>query len=149
MKKIWFLLCSMRDAKIFEAQGPSGTFTKVMQINNPTGGLLEQELVSDRPGRAAHFRGMQRSPMRGKRDTRDHVLNEFLTEVADKLALAQSEHKFDELILVAEPHTLGRLRTAISSNRTLVVGGEIPHDLLNTPEPILRTEIQRHMSQRG
>ena len=138
MKRRWIVLAGKTEAKIFEYLGAGLALHKLLEIQNPEGKLKEQELVSDRPGRAARTKHTQRSPMAQEHSSTEKVQLQFMERIAAYLTQQRDLDAFDSVVLVAEPRTLGRLRPAVAEHREITVEAEIPHDLLNsTPQSIL------------
>ena len=134
MNRRWIVLVGKTEAKIFEYLGAGLALHKLLEIPNPEGKLKEQELVSDRPGRAARTKHTQRSPMAQEHSTTEKVQRQFMERVAAYLTQQKDLDAFDTVVLAAEPRTLGRLRPAVAEHHELTVEAEIPHDLLNCPE---------------
>lgn len=135
MKRRWLVLVGKTEAKIFEYFGARPTIHKLWEVANPEGKLKEQELVSDRPGRAARTKHTQRSPMAQEHSSKETVQRRFIERVCAYLAQQKDLDAFDTILLVAEPGTLGRLRPAVAAHHALEVEAEIPHDLLKATEP--------------
>lgn len=59
----------------------------------------------------------------------ERVAEEFAKEIVDRLELEKSKNSFENLILIAEPNFLGRLRSAMSKDLQKYVADEIAKDL--------------------
>lgn len=97
------------------------------------------DLVSDREGRAHESVGASRSAMEARSDPHRELKRKFADRLAGELASALG--KYDRLILVAAPVTLGDLRSAISDHVRAKVMGEVDLDLTKTPDH----EIAAHL----
>ncbi|HTK85830.1 MAG TPA: host attachment protein [Patescibacteria group bacterium] len=76
---------------------------------------------------------------RKRQNNRDDM--EFAHSLANWLNLANDEHAFDRLVLVADQHTLGHLRSNLSRNVQDRVTAELGKDLTKLPVK----EIRKHL----
>lgn len=99
------------------------------------------ELSSDRPGRMAdNFKGQGGSDVRGKsamQQTDWHVVEErrFAKELAENLVKWAAADRFQKLVVVADPQTLGALRAEYGDKLQGRLLLEIAKDLTNLPVP--------------
>lgn len=84
-------------------------------------------------------KGHDSDPHNKKQNHADMV---FIHGLVEWLDMAYNEHVFDNLILVAEPHTLGYLRKNLSSNVNARVTGELDKDLTK----LSLKDTQEHLS---
>jgi protein required for attachment to host cells len=93
------------------------------QENPPT-----REQGSDRPGRANGSDGLSRSAIE---ETDWHQLAEdrFATEIAGALYRLAHEERFKELIVIAPPKVLGKLRESLHKEVTDRIIAELPKEL--------------------
>ena len=144
MKKVWILVASRAKARIFSYVTQTAPVQAEFEMENPSGHLRERDLVTDRPGRATRFRFSQRNPLPPKHSATEHAFDQFAATVAHRLADLKNRGKFDNLVLVAEPHALGKFRSAVAAHKNLSVVSEVPSDLLNSPD----RAIDGHLKQR-
>lgn len=85
--------------------------------------------------------GEKRDPD-GRDKKKHHEGMEFIHSLAEWLDMADNERVFDKLVLVADPHTLGSIRTHLSHKVQDRVIGELDKDLTAFP----LKEIQEHIS---
>lgn len=69
--------------------------------------------------------------------------NEFLKGVCSTMDDLVHEHKFDDIILVAEPTALGTLRATMSPQTSAAVRTEIAKDYTKTPIKQLEALLQK------
>jgi len=146
MKQRWIVLCDKTKAKVFEYLGGGLALHELFELDNPDGTLREQELVSDRPGRAARTKHTQRHPMNQQHSHQEQVQLRFFAQLAARLAMHREQGQFDTLVLMAEPRTLGRLRPAMAQHKCLSVEVEVPHDLLKAPVPSILEHAHRALA---
>jgi protein required for attachment to host cells len=60
----------------------------------------------------------------------------------DFLENARSQQRFDRLVLVADPRTLGRLRPALGAALEACVVAESPHNLTHLEKPDLERRLR-------
>ena len=120
-------------------------FAPITTLSDPAAHLHDRDFKSDRPGRA--FSGPRRPNRRGA--TAHHSLGAeaspraresvlFARRIADTLALALRQAKFDELVMAASPHFLGLLRQASPPPLRATLVQEIHKDLVHLPPGSLR-----------
>lgn len=78
----------------------------------------------------------------GREDTaHEHASSSFAKEIAGEIHKARRAHEFDELILVAEPHFLGKLDAALDRPTHRTLKHKVPKDLASIPSG----EVASHM----
>lgn len=142
-KKCWFVVANRTEAVIFkETQKKDLSF--VYRFSNPKGKRREAELDSDRPGKTASSASRT---LRHALDTHNNKhevqAQKFSKTISKALTKAAKEKKFDELVLVAEPHFLGLLRNEIPKELKPYIKHEIHHEYNGDSEP----ELKKHIFQ--
>ncbi len=89
--------------------------------------MRSRDMVSDRPGRTFDRGGQGRHAMEPTSDPHDEAERAFLHDVV--AWLAEHEHAFDRLIVIAAPRALGELRRAMPRALAEKVTSEIDADL--------------------
>ena len=111
----WYVV-SNRTNTVFYSEGSDHEFNFVNRFLNLEGRLKEGELDSDKPGRG--FSSAGGGTIRHALDrTFDHTEGsavKFTHRIVKSLEKAMAENRFDELVLVAEPHFLGLLKDSLS-----------------------------------
>ncbi len=90
-----------------------------------------RELADDRPGRYDDA-GVGRSAVE-ETDWHEIAKERFAKELADRLRKWALDQKFDHLVVVADPSTLGELRPQLHDEVQKRIAGEIAKDLTNHP----------------
>lgn len=89
-----------------------------------------REIVTERPGRAATPMGTQgRHTLSYTVDYHEFEKERFAHQVGDLLDKLRTRSRFDRLVLVAPPKTLGALRDALDKRTYDLVTGELHKDL--------------------
>ena len=124
---------------VTDAENPNLEVIRKEQQDNPP----DREQGTHSPGRKADNGVGQRSAMD---DTDWHELakERFADEMAELLYSLAHRGKFDEIVLVAPPKTLGELRKKLHKEVEAKVTGEVPKNLTNHPvneiESLLKSE---------
>ena len=128
----WVLVADGEKALILRNEGdgayPNLQVTRLIEQDNPA----TRDQGTDRPGRFSDGPSVHRSAVQ---ETDWHRLAEerFARDLADRLYKAAHAGRFDRLILVAPPRTLGELRDALHKEVRARVIAEIDKDLTNHP----------------
>ena len=124
-----------RKAMFYDCSRPTD-LTPVGALENPTGGMKDVDLETDRAGRrfggttgVSHGQGANASHhhgVNGERSTGQHELTIFAKQVGQRIDADRVGHKFDKLVLVAPPKMLGLLRQSLPTQSQSMLAGEIP-----------------------
>jgi protein required for attachment to host cells len=143
-KRTWIVVGHRGGAKIYEHAGIGRGIKMIDGMTNPTGRSQNRELVSDRPGRAFASRGAGgRHTLTAKADAHEQALTVFVRDLAQYLRSGLSQKRFERLVLVAEPHFLGKLRKVLPRNVASCVQGAVRKDLFRSD----RAELVRHLEK--
>jgi protein required for attachment to host cells len=140
VKPTWILVACRSGATILSSLGPE--LTKLREIEHPRGRLKASDLETDRPGRAFDRGGQGRHAMSSEESPTEHLAQRFAAELARELEHARHMGAFNQLVLVAAPRLLGKLRAELSDATRKIVIGEVPKDLV---EPSA-TELREHLA---
>ena len=131
----WILVGDGRKALMLRNSGtpqrPQLTVLDVLRdkTNPPT-----REQGTDRPGRAMSSTGSARSAVE-QTDWHEIAEEKFALTVASRLDGAARKGEFEQLVLVAPPHTLSALRKHLDANTLQRVIAEVDKDLTKHPIP--------------
>ena len=137
----WVIVADNCKAKIYKVL----KFPKLEEIANiehPEGRLLNQELVSSKPGRGFQSIGNSRSAYQSATEPRQVEAIRFASEIARHLYTAVNEGKFNQLYVIAEPSFLGLLRQHLSPNIQKVIIAEIPKELTSQSKESIEHHIE-------
>jgi protein required for attachment to host cells len=100
------------------------------------------ELGSDHPGAAYHNGSSAHHAVAPRHDL--HVLEKakFGRAIAQRLNAAASANSFDELVIVAPPHTLVEVRQRLDAATDARIVGTLAKDLAKTPDEELWPHLQ-------
>ncbi len=137
----WILVCDAAHARIFNVDPNKGSWTVVESIENPDGRMRAHELVSDGQG-SVRQSGTGASPkMEAHTNPVDVEEERFARELAHRLQRGFDAHKFKELMLVAPPKFLGRLRHNLGAPITRAVSGSLSKDYTSLDVDTLRKRL--------
>jgi protein required for attachment to host cells len=139
--RIRMVVANQTEARFYDTFGRRQALVSVGVLTNPSGRQHDQDLDADRPGRTSNGgvrMGGRRgaSPRRGtdgERSTRQHMIESFARRIGAELEKARAAHRFDRVVLVAEPGFLGRLRKALPATVRALLAASVAHDLVNQP----------------
>lgn len=142
-----------RQASFFDASRADGPLTLTGAMQNPTAGLKDIDLESDRPGRryggtsgVSHGSGGQgghHHGVDGERSTERHELTQFAKDIAQQIDRDRINHAFDKLVLVAPPRMLGLLRQSLPEPARSVLAGEVSKDVVQMGAEAVRSVVPR------
>lgn len=128
MKTTWIVAADASRARVLQVAGREHLL-EVESLANPEGRLQNREINTDAQGR---FAGPDRPGGHSSGDedhTVDHYNELFAKRVGDYLDQARTQHRFDELVLVAPPKFLGALRKELGKEVEKLVADQLPKDL--------------------
>lgn len=131
--------CSAAEARFYLSERRFGEWVLLDRLENPGATLREQELNSDRPGRAFDRLGRGRHAMSPEETARQHGLLTFAHDIAQHLAKGHSAGRFSQLVLIAEPSLLGLLRRKLSAPLKRSLCFEVPKNPADFDRERLRT----------
>lgn len=122
----WIVIANRSEAKIYSADWRLDQLSMVRDIPHPEGRKQNHEIdADDRGSRFSSVAGRGNSSTHGgsgpsmqqkhgldrHEEATEHEANVFAREIAHLLHHGRAQGEFEELILLAEPHFLGRIRT--------------------------------------
>jgi len=124
-KSYWVLVADSGQARILSYQPGGQGLEQLEVLESPARHDRSRDLTSDTFGRTYSARGPAKHSLKSRTDAHDHMEQEFVRSLAAKLSLAARGGDYDELILIADPRTLGRLRGFVSD----VEASRVSHQL--------------------
>jgi protein required for attachment to host cells len=115
MKPAWILIADSSRARIFTAENSVAELVEIESLTHSEGRLLDQDLVSDQPGRSKESDASGGHVYVGEIDPKEQENIHFAKRVAQHLCHELNLNKFEHLFVVASPAFLGILRQACSN----------------------------------
>lgn len=130
IRKKWIVVANRVEAVIYSDARVKLVFIK--RLSNPKGKLAEGMLDSDKPGRGFSSAGNGTIHHSLDRTFTHHeqAAKTFARQISNFLETSKREKLFSELVLVAEPHFLGLLRSEFSEPLCALVNEEMNRELL-------------------
>jgi protein required for attachment to host cells len=134
MSTTWVVVGHRAGARILEHKGPGKGLRLVSDLEHAEGRLKSGDLDTDKPGTSfSSGPGPGRHPMAPAETSHDHVAATFAARIAEVLGTARVEHRFEHIVLVAEPGFLGMLRSKLDAPTTAMVKSSLGKDLAKVP----------------
>ena len=144
MSGTWILVADQARARIFHGEGDS-RLHEVETLLNPDARINEQDIVSDRPGRAFDSIGSGRHSMGSPVDPKEEEAIRFAKELCTHMDELRNKHSMDKVYVMAPPHFLGLLREAMHAPLKALVAGEVNHDLTEHSVADIRAHLPEQL----
>ena len=137
MARSWVIVADSARVRIFDADSLSRQCTEIEALVHPESRSREQELTTDRGGRAFDIVGSGRHAMTRHVSPHQHEAEMFARRIADRLRDALDAGECKRLQLAAPPAFLGLLRRSLDREVQERLGKVINKNLVHeTPESI-------------
>ncbi len=141
MSKIWIVVADEAKARIFSVEKPVDPLVEIKVMSSTEASMLEQDLVSDKPGRGSSGSGQGKHAVEEKSEHKEQYSIQFAKEVSEFLDKNLHAKAFGKLHLIAAPRFLGLLRKELSKGVDAVISVQLDKDLtMMEPE-----EIREHL----
>jgi len=137
----WGLIADGARARLVDISG-RGKDLKITEIQEFAGDHdASRDLLRDRPSRVHESHGHTRHAVERKTDPHRELKRDFADVLAEALDEAFGQKRFDRLVVIAPPVTLGDLRKALTGKVKAAVCAELAMDLTKAPN----NEITSHL----
>ncbi len=140
-ERTWIVIADGHEAKVLESHGPHSDLVPVVDMALVMDLPPNREIQDDRPGRSFESAGPTRHAVESRTDPHRELKRELARNVVGKLDLALRDGRFDRLVIVAPPATLGDLRHAVSPQLEAKIAAELAKDLVHIPHHDLTTHL--------
>jgi protein required for attachment to host cells len=130
----WVLVADGARARVFAANRPGKGLRDALPMAFVGVNLPSRARAHDRPGRALDRSGASRHGLDGHADPHGRAKTALARDVARHLEGAARRARFDRLIVVAPPRTLGEVRALLGPEAARRVVAEIAKDLTRLPK---------------
>ena len=142
----WVLVADSGYARIFALQKQPAEFREVKELVSDTRHKLTREIMSDSSGRIANVAGGASShSMQPGSDAHDLAEQNFCSKLIDILEKGAEKNRFEQLFIIADPKTLGRLRQNMSKSLASRVAAEVNRDLASVPPESLEKRVRAEL----
>ena len=143
MKQTTIVVADSTRARIFTTDSAHSPLIEIETMAHPEGRLHDRDLTSDLPGKDVGGDGSGGHAYQAKTDPKKHELAEFAKRVANHLDDARNANKLSNLLIVAEPAFLGKLRAHLSTGTKEKIVFELDKNLTHhSPE-----DVRKHLPE--
>ena len=141
-KRTWVLVADGGYAKVFQSEGRNSELVPVEGMIFSADLPANRDILTDRPGRVFESQGRARHAKENPSDPHRELKRAFARTLAGILETGLVEKRFDRLVVVAPPVTLGDLRDALPKSVQSKVVAELAQDLVKTPHSQLAGHLE-------
>lgn len=127
----WILIANRTGARLIDRHGQD--LTLLDAITHEAGRTRDHDLNSDRHGRTFNRVGEARHALETSEAPHERDARTFAAALAARLRDEHLKHRFERLVLVAEPRFLGYLREALDAVTARSVIDTVAKDLAEVP----------------
>ena len=147
-ERTWIIIADGGHVTGMESRAGGGRLLDVPDLNFAVELPATHKLVSDRAGRSFDSRGRARHAMEARTDPHRKLKRDFANAIAKALNAGLLEGRYEHLVLVAPPATLGDLRAALAAPTRRRIRVELPSDLVKMSPQKLRRHVLSLLSGR-
>jgi protein required for attachment to host cells len=129
-------------ARIFEHPAAGAGLTLVEEIDHPEGRLKSREIDTDRAGAAFESAAPGVRAMGREESAHERVAADFARKLAATLTASRNGGRFDQLVIVADPHLLGLLRRAMDVPTSSRIKRTLPKNLAHVPTHAMHEHLK-------
>lgn len=133
----WYVVASQKEARIFIKTKEKPPLKLLSTLPNPLGGEKRRDLIKKQAGKGVKSIGHLGSVHYSKpkrHDPHEDAIDQFVKQIVEFLEQEKLRRSFDSLSVVAEPHLLGKIRSAMREDLKVTVIHWIKKDLQKTPK---------------
>lgn len=145
MKSTWIVVANNSQARFFTAETESSPLTEVETLTHQEGRLHDKEITSDLPGKIKGEGGSDSHAFEQATDPKQHEAEHFAHQVASYLEAAHNAHKFEQLLLVADPSFLGLLRNQISEQLRKLICFQLDKNITTETPAEIRLHLPKYL----
>jgi protein required for attachment to host cells len=149
----WIVAADASRARVLQVAGRE-RLVEIENLPNPDGRAHERDLQTDGEPRFNGHGGVGKpgtAPTGGQASDREtqgahqHAVTTFARRVGDYLEKARTDHRYDQLVVIAPPKFLGALRKEMGKEVEKLVADEVPKDL----SWLSKHELEGYFSKEG
>lgn len=137
----WILVAHRGGGRLYSRDGTNDDLVPISRIDHAAGRLRAGDLSSDRVGRSKESMNQTRHGVGEDQDPTEHEASVFAKQLAATLETGRIEHRFDRLVLVAEPRFLGLLKAELSRPTALLITETIDKDFAHLTDREIGTHL--------
>lgn len=137
----WVIVGDSARARFYKTQNATSDFQEFQTLIHNESRMHEQDLKSDRSGNAHDSAGMNRFNISSDQNTKQKESEIFAREIACYLEKSRTENKLSQLVVVAAPKFLGKLRNELSNSCKKMIVSEYAKNISHMPTTELRSHL--------
>ena len=141
-ERTWVVIADGAHAKVLQFTPEKPRLEPVKDIAFTIDLPATHDLVSDRPGRVFESHGYASHAKAPRSDPHRELKRSLAHKIADALQTSLADQRYEKLVLVAPPVTLGDLREALAKGVRACVTAELAQDLVKIPA----SQLQDHLA---
>lgn len=130
--KTWVLIADGGRARVLESETRTANLESLPEMQLQASDVVEGPVESDRPGRVQESVGPTRHAIEPRTPHKRQREMDFARHIARRLE--ETIERYDKLLIVAAPKTLGDLREYLAPAVEQKVTATVSKDLTNTPD---------------
>jgi len=142
---IWVSVSDGAGYRVFSCQKSGGPLKQLAKWTSDDARKATKDLGTERPGRNQAPSGQARHAFANKADWHDQAEKETARKLAHFLNSKYLAKKFDRLVLIAPPRTLGEMRPVLKFRREKDVVREYTKDLANLSIHQLQAYLEKNL----
>jgi protein required for attachment to host cells len=140
-ERTWVVIADGAHAKVLQFTPEKPRLEAVDDISFEIDLPATHDLVSDRQGRVFESHGHANHAAAARTDPHRELKRGLAHKIADALQTSLADQRYDKLVLVAPPATLGDLREALAKSVRARVTVELAKDLVKIPASQLHDHL--------
>jgi protein required for attachment to host cells len=140
-ERTWIVIADGAHVKVYQCSEEKAKLEAVKDISFEIDLPRTHDIVTDRAGRTFESQGRTRHAKSGRSDPHRELKRTLAHKVAAALKSSLTDKRYDKLVLVAPPVTLGDLRDALAKSVQARVIAELAQDLIKVPANRLPTHL--------
>jgi protein required for attachment to host cells len=140
-ERTWVLIADGANAKVYQFSEEEPKLQAVKDVSFNIDLPRTHDIVSDRPGRSFESQGRTRHAKSSRSDPHRELKRNLARKIADALKSSLTAKRYNKLVLVAPPVTLGDLRDALAKSVLARVIDEVAQDLIKVPASRLPSHL--------
>ena len=133
MQSTWIVVADSSRARIFRGVNTKAKLIELDSLDHPESRAKARDLVEDGTTTTFSSVGSSRSGVGADDAPQIHEHEVFARMIAEKLAHARFENKYDKLVLMAPPQFLGTLRHVLGTQFAKLIVQPVSKDLTRAP----------------
>lgn len=137
-----------RHATVFELSQPGAPPRALETLENSFTARHDRDLGADAPGsvvmragRGEGGGGARRTSLHARRSHKQHAVEQFARQLAERITVAAREGNGRGLVLVAAPRFLAEVRSRLPKSAQQHIVREVPRDLAGLPSMALQQRL--------